>query len=51
MNDGTWVVKWETLNGNIKTETFKGATAAESLYDRVSNRPGTQWVDIEFVDD
>lgn len=46
-----FVVKWETLNGNIRTAKFDDGAEAEDFFNRVESRAGTQWVDIDFVGD
>lgn len=42
-----FVVKWETLNGTIRTAKFDDPAEADEFADRVADRLGTQWVDIE----
>lgn len=45
----TYLVRWETLNGNIRTKRFYDAAEAEAWADRIAKFPGTQWVDVEAI--
>jgi hypothetical protein len=48
----TYIVKWETLNGNVLCKRFTDSALAEKFYQRkldTSATYGTQWVDMEAI--
>ena len=48
----TWQVKWETLNGNIRTRKFYDTIEADKFYQHKQDTAasfGTQWVDIDQI--
>jgi hypothetical protein len=46
-----FVVKWETLNGNVKSKRFTNVDEAQEFADKMAARIGlTQWVDINQED-
>lgn len=46
-----FLVTWETLNGNVRSRKFADGNCAEAFREHMESLSGTQWVDIDQIED